>query len=396
MPHLVIPAFDQSKTNCVALAVSGGSDSVALLRLAVLARADAFRSTALVAFTVDHGLREGSAAEAAKVAHMCAEHDILHVTLRWHGGKPGTGLQAAARRARYDLMTDSCAAYGCAMLLTAHTADDQAETVAMRMARTDSPKSLAGIWPVMTWNGVKVCRPLLHERREVLRAFLRDIDQPWIDDPSNEDVRFERVRIRKSLAAGDVPMFAARAEAAFAESVANSAEATTWLEMHQRISKFGHVVFDRASLSRLPLAVQYEILSSLFKTLGGAAPLREQLRVLVGQLRGALPFRRTVAGGLIAARTHDVIICREAGRIRPEVIVPAGGTVLWDGRFRISAPPGTVVRPVGRKDAFAALCCPSYVVAALPRVHVAGNGPILPHFQPSPGITVTLGERFHL
>lgn len=394
-PGLVLPAFDPAKTTSVALAVSGGSDSMALLRLAVLARADLFRSVALVAFTVDHGLREGAAAEAAQVAHWCAAHDIWHETLRWHGGKPATGLQAAARRARYDLMTDRCAATGCRLLLTAHTADDQAETVAMRMARTDSAKSLAGIWPTMTWNGITVCRPLLQARREALRAFLRDTGQSWIEDPSNDDMRFERVRLRKSGKAADVPLLTARAEAALAEAMAQSAEASGWLESHGRLSRYGHVEFGRASLSARPVAVQCEILAGLLRMVGGKPPLRAKLRGLVAQLRDEGPFRCTLGGALIAARKQMVVICREAGRIAPEVKVPGDGTLLWDGRFIITAPPGSVIRPLGSKKAFASSACPAYVAAALPCVYLAGKEPVLPHFQAGAGVSVSLSERFH-
>lgn len=395
VPRLALPALDFTSVQSVALAISGGSDSSALMKLAVLARSGAFRNVALVAFTVDHGLREGSAGEAAMVARWCAEHGIFHETLRWHGEIIRSGLQAAARKARYDLMTDRCAAMGCGVLMTAHTADDQAETVAMRMTRTDSPKSLAGIWPSMTWNGITVCRPLLHERRETLRAFLRDVGQPWIEDPSNDDLRFERVRVRKSLAAGDVPILAARAEAAITTAMANSAEATAWLEDHP-VSHFGHVQFSRMGFASQPVAVQCEILSNLLAMLGGKPPLRAQLRELAAHLRGSTFFRRTLGGGLVSARKCDVIICREASRVLAEVIVPAGGTVLWDARFQITAPSGAVIRPLGRAHARASYGCPSYVAAALPEVLVAGNPPVTPHFQPGAGISVRLSERFGL
>jgi tRNA(Ile)-lysidine synthase len=395
-PQLAHPVLEQLNSRFVALAVSGGSDSMALMRLAVDERNGLFRQVALVAFTVDHGLREGSALEAARVAQWCQAHDIHHEILRWHAGRPATGLQAAARRARYDLMTDRCASVGCGMLLTAHTADDQAETVAMRMARTDSAKSLAGIWPVVRWNGILVGRPLLHERREALRGYLRGIGQPWIDDPSNDNVDFERVRVRKAMAGRDVPLFAARAESALAEAMVHSAAAAEWLGEHMSVSRFGHMRIGGACLARLPVAVQCEALACILKMLGGKTPLRAQVRDLVALLRSGQGFRRTLGGGLVAARTADVIVCREAGRIPPEVAVPDGGTVLWDGRFSITVPPGTVIRPLGRKRAFATAGVPSYVVAALPEVSIAGNAPFLPHFQPQDGVSVSLGERFKL
>ena len=149
--------------------------------------------------TVDHGLRTGSAAEAQQVGQWSAGLGLQHVLLRWDAAKPVTALQAKARAARYDLMTNWCDAQGVAWLLTAHTLDDQAETVLMRLARTSSIDSLAGIPAVGQWCGVGLFRPLLGLRREALRAALRARGVPWIDDPSNTDERFERVRIRQAL-----------------------------------------------------------------------------------------------------------------------------------------------------------------------------------------------------
>ncbi|NJO35566.1 MAG: tRNA lysidine(34) synthetase TilS [Rhodospirillales bacterium] len=134
---------------------------------------------------------------------------VAHVTLIWKGGKPRTGIQAAAREARYGLMTEWCRANGATRLLTAHTQDDQAETVLMRLARTSSIESLAGIARHGAWEGVAVFRPLLGVAKSELRQFLAGLGQSWIDDPSNEDERFERVRVRKLMpalaAAGSIP-----------------------------------------------------------------------------------------------------------------------------------------------------------------------------------------------
>ena len=134
----------------LALAVSGGSDSVALMHLAAAWR----QRPDFTVLTVDHGLRTGSAAEAQQVGQWSAGLGLQHVLLRWDAAKPVTALQAKARAARYDLMTNWCDAQGVAWLLTAHTLDDQAETVLMRLARTSSIDSLAGIPAVGQWCGV--------------------------------------------------------------------------------------------------------------------------------------------------------------------------------------------------------------------------------------------------
>ncbi|MBM3519829.1 MAG: tRNA lysidine(34) synthetase TilS, partial [Alphaproteobacteria bacterium] len=176
----------------VALAVSGGSDSMAMLRLATEWRDEFRRDCKLSVLTVDHGLRPGSAAEAEKVAARARGLGLDQATLHWAGSRGGAGLQARARKARYDLMASWCREQGAEALLTAHTLDDQAETVLMRLSRTASIDSLAAIRGDGHWAGTRLVRPLLAVRREALRAYLTAIGQGWIEDPSNGDPRFER------------------------------------------------------------------------------------------------------------------------------------------------------------------------------------------------------------
>lgn len=191
----------------VALAVSGGGDSMALLTLA--SRMCASDRGRLLALTVDHGLRRGAHAEAQAVARHCAALGISHRVLCWTGDKPVTGLMAAARLARYRLLADAAAAAGCGTVLTGHTLDDQIETLAMRAERGDGP-GMAGIARATLHAGrTWFARPLLGVRRADLRGLLRDQGVPWAEDPSNGDGRFERARWRGRLA-GEAGVTAAR------------------------------------------------------------------------------------------------------------------------------------------------------------------------------------------
>jgi tRNA(Ile)-lysidine synthase len=179
----------------LAVAVSGGRDSLALALLAhEWAGARAGRVVALI---VDHGLRAESADEARATRERLAGHGIATETLAWVGEKPSTRLQQAAREARYRLLFEACRRHGFLHLMTAHHADDQAETLAMRAARSSGPDGLAGMAALVEHRDLRLLRPLLGVPRRRLTATIEDRGVDWIDDPSNEDRRFERVRVRQ-------------------------------------------------------------------------------------------------------------------------------------------------------------------------------------------------------
>ncbi|MEM7068213.1 MAG: tRNA lysidine(34) synthetase TilS [Pseudomonadota bacterium] len=193
----------------VIVAVSGGSDSLALLHLTSSWAKQT--DVELKVVTVDHGLRPEAAAEAAYVAGICEGLYLNHYTLSWEGMKPTSGLSEAAREARYLLLSEFAEDVGANVVLTGHTCDDQAETVWMRNSRGGEgtqARGLAGMANSMQLpSGVIVKRPLLGLTRKELRRYLRDIGQSWIEDPSNDDASFERVRVRQVL--GEVEISAA-------------------------------------------------------------------------------------------------------------------------------------------------------------------------------------------
>lgn len=190
VPYLTEPA--------VIVAVSGGSDSLALLLLTAEARKAAPKCR-IVAATIDHALRPESAVEARAVAALCRQLNIEHRTSVWQGPRPQQGIQAAARAARQTLLVDIAAETGAAAILTGHTLDDQAETVLMRSRRGEGI-GLAGIARAALVGGKTwFLRPLLGLRRAALREMLAARSLDWIEDPSNENSFFERVRLRAEL-----------------------------------------------------------------------------------------------------------------------------------------------------------------------------------------------------
>lgn len=197
----LVARFSQHDDQALALAVSGGSDSTALLYLShEWARRSGRR---LHVFTVDHRLRPSAAAESARVARVCAELGHPHATLTWTAPKP---TQAAARQARYQLMCAAMREISASILLVAHTFDDVVETAIMRRQRGIRGASTAGpvlaapapVWP--DGRGVTLVRPLLHASRSCLRDLLTREDWAWVEDPSNTHTEFERVRVRQFLA----------------------------------------------------------------------------------------------------------------------------------------------------------------------------------------------------
>jgi tRNA(Ile)-lysidine synthase len=206
----------------LAVAVSGGPDSLALLRLAAVA----FPGR-VAALTVDHALRPDSAAEAAGVAARCAGIGVPHTTLVWTGPKPRGNLQAAARGARYALMGDWCAANGVGVLLTAHHRDDQAETLLLRLARGSGSGGLAGVRPVRHLQpGVAVVRPLLGVPRADLVAVVAAAGWDAVDDPANHDRRHDRTAARAVLAA--TPWLSPARLAAAAAHLGDAEAALAW------------------------------------------------------------------------------------------------------------------------------------------------------------------------
>ncbi|MBR1091188.1 tRNA lysidine(34) synthetase TilS [Bradyrhizobium manausense] len=181
------------------LAVSGGPDSVALMWLAARWRRSLARGPDLTVVTVDHGLRKESAREAREVKQLAADLGLPHRTLRWRGAKPETGLPAAAREARYRLLAKAARAAGASHVLTAHTRDDQAETLLMRLLRGSGIAGLSAMARLSARDGLILARPLLDVPKSQLIATLKRARIDFADDPTNRDAAFTRPRLRALL-----------------------------------------------------------------------------------------------------------------------------------------------------------------------------------------------------
>jgi tRNA(Ile)-lysidine synthase len=327
----------------IAVAVSGGSDSLALVLLAAdWARA---RGGTVTALTVDHGLRRGARAEAGRVAAWLADRAIDHHVLRWTGAKPQSGVQAAARRARYRLLSRWCRAHGVLHLLLAHQREDQAETFMLRLARGSGADGLACMPAISETPWLRLLRPCLGVSRARLRAVLTARGQQWVDDPSNRDPAYARIRVRTALAApgADAPGVDRLSRTAHGLGLARAVldrETARLLARAAMIHPAGFCRFDADIICSAPEDLGLRALARMVTAIGAGqyGPRRERLERLYRALcDDGLRRSRTLGGCVIARRRGGIVVAREAAAAASEMALVPGVETLWDGRFRITA-----------------------------------------------------------
>jgi tRNA(Ile)-lysidine synthase len=379
----------------LAVAVSGGPDSLAL---ALLARDwAAGRSGAVAALTVDHRLRAGSGAEARQVGAWLAAAGIEHHILARRGPAPAGDIQAAARQARYALLSGWCDRHGVLHLLLAHQQEDQAETLLLRLARGSGLDGLAAMPSVAERAGLRLLRPLLGVPQARLAALLRAAGQPWIEDPSNRDPAYGRVRMRRlapTLAAEGLtaPRLAATAAQLGLARAAFETELARWLAEAVTIRPEGYLWLDRALLAAARPDLALRALARCLATIGGASypPRLERLARLHGTLLGP-GAPATLGGCRLVPRGDRLLVCREPAAAAEMLTLRSGGTVLWDGRFRLRLRRGGDVRPlaVARLGALrppGAAALPGPVRPALPALWRDGTLVGVPHLGHWPGL----------
>ncbi|MEQ8604604.1 MAG: tRNA lysidine(34) synthetase TilS [Marivibrio sp.] len=341
----------------LAVACSGGPDSLAL---ALLARDWAqARGAPLKAFIVDHGLRPEAAAEAESVRARLERARVSAAVLRDPGAAPpASDVQGWARRLRYRLLLAACAEAGLGVLALAHHLEDQAETFLLRLARGSGVDGLAAMAPALDWGGVRVVRPLLDIPKARLTATVAAAGLQSVDDPSNCDPRFARVRVREradDLAAlGLTPRRLADTAGRMARArAALEGEAARLVDAAAAFDAAGFATLDREALLRAPEEIGLRALAGLIRRVGGQVypPRLERLERLYGALgAGSIGGGRTLAGVRIAPRRDGrLLIHREPAQVTERAALAP--QLLWDGRFALRfacADPRLEVRALGR------------------------------------------------
>lgn len=363
--------LNQLAPGTLAIAVSGGSDSLGVLHLL---NAQNQNRRKLICFTVDHQLRPEAQQEAAYVHEICLQLGIEHHILHWQGEKPESGLQNAARQARYRLLADACKAFGAIGLVTGHTLDDQLETIAMRQKRIPQHgpamfrgQGLSGMaFATLFFQDMWVLRPFLRVQRAHIRKFLTANKVSWIEDPSNEDLQYERVQMRRS---GPLPVTIADVIRHQKSRSERSEAAASYLDRHctfvdglvaklvlcddarrAQDTQMGQdargnlnqpIDLNRSEDPNIDgdddarLAIQLNCMVALIDVIGGRA--RNLTSYQMNLLRSFLKSgsaRMTIGRTLLELKHHIVTIRREARGIQTVELPPRTKT-LWDGRYWI-------------------------------------------------------------
>ncbi len=316
--------------------------------------------------TVDHGLRAEAAAEAAGVARVCAALGVPHVVLRWQWDGAGN-LQDRARRGRLALLSDWARGAGLAAVALGHTRDDVAETFLMRLARGAGVDGLSAMAARREVAGVMFVRPLLDVSREELRDWLRARGLLWVDDPSNENDRFARVRARRALAGLAAAGVTGESLAAVAAQMAEVRDA---LDVQARAAaaqvariEAGDVVFDAAGFADLRAETRRRLLLAAVLWIGsaeygprGADLIRLRDAVAQGRSATLAGVRATIARGVVR-------LGREARAVRGLAVA---ADAVWDGRWRVSGGDhkGLTLQALGDEGL---RCCVDWRATGLPR-----------------------------
>lgn len=370
------------------LAVSGGPDSMALMLLVSrwVASGKAPAGLSFDVATVDHGLRLASTREADWVAERARELGFTHTTLVWSGAKPDSGIQAQAREARYALLAAHARGHVPSAIVTAHTSDDQAETLLMRLGRGSGLDGLAGmapLRPLLPDRSVQLARPLLGLSKARLVATLNDAGRAWLDDPSNERLDFERVRLRSAqaqlaalgLSNEKLALSAARlTRARDALDKLTEEKVGNLVDVHEGV----FASLQRAAWESEPTEIRVRLLARLLGAFGGDAKPAQlsQIEALEAMLARGRPFSQTLGGCIVSQGLTTLRLYREPGHHDlPEFSLRPGEEALWDWRFRVRY-------DVGEEDETAAVLEPVSVRPLGLSAYATLRGDLAPNNRP--------------
>ena len=337
---LTAQGWHRDPPQSMGVAVSGGSDSMAMLHL--LARVASQTGWALRAVTVDHRLRPEAADEAAFVGRTCAGLGVPHDVLVWDHGEITGNLMQAASEARYGLMARWAQTNGIGMVSVGHTADDQAETFLVGLSRAAGLDGLTGMRQEWEQDGVTFRRPFLMQTRAELRGYLTRNGLDWVEDPTNENDSYTRTKARRALKAlkplgitvgrlSSVIHHLSMAQGVVRQAVARAAE-----EVVTEVA--GSLRFEQRAFRLCGPEIQRRLLIAMVRRIGGGTHPPRETKV-IALLRALQQRKDATLGGVRFRWAGDTCtVSREARAVGGPV--PVGQ--LWDGRWRVTGPAGEV------------------------------------------------------
>jgi tRNA(Ile)-lysidine synthase len=337
-------SFDRLEN--IAVAVSGGGDSMALVLL--LERWCKNNNVSLTILTVDHGLRLASNDEALRVAGWLSSLTVTHHILKWEGDKPTSNIQSAARNARYQLMGNFCADKNIKYLFLAHHMDDQAETFLLRLFRGSGVDGLSAmdsmsVLPV-SGNDTIVVRPLLNIAKDRLLETLKVAGQEWIFDPSNNNENFARVKVRALLEQSNIDGLNSEKLSKTAQKMNRVRslldDLTTQAESdYVSVHPLGYAKLDKSFVETLHEEIALRLLVKIVKHISGGdyAPRYEKLLSLYNNIKSGNFSGQTLMGCLIFCnKTREIVFVRELSAVHSGIEITDEKQHLWDNRFYVN------------------------------------------------------------
>ena len=320
---------------CLVVAVSGGADSLCLTLLA--SEYCQKKNLKCLALTVDHGLRPESLSEAKQVQKWLSGYGIRHKILTWKGEKPETCVEEKAREARYSLLLDACRKEKKAVLLLAHHQDDQTETFWLRLAHGSGVDGLSAMFPVACRDGVWLIRPFLKYRRTEIQNYLKKQNQDWIEDPSNQSDKYERVRFRKAqkmLSSLGLTPQAVCMTASRLQSVRRCLEKMTDDFFERKVEKndAGYFFVKESDFNSLETEIKVRLLIKLLKLQKGQTCRLSQVESLVRRM----PCRETLCGCQLVWTKKGFYLCSEYARLEERKKVKPHQKSTWEN-FDVTA-----------------------------------------------------------
>tara|TARA_X000000368_G_scaffold304433_1_gene242769 strand:+ start:3118 stop:4419 length:1302 start_codon:yes stop_codon:yes gene_type:complete len=326
------------KEFCVA--ASGGPDSLCLVILANrYAVKNNFKMSVL---TVDHRLRKESSEEAIWLNKVLKKMKIKHYILRWNGKKPKSNIMEEARLKRYDLMTNKCLKIKVKYLLTAHHLDDQIENFFMRLVRGSGLKGLSSMSKLVRMNKIKIIRPLLEYQKKSLIKVLSYNNQKYIEDPSNKDSKYDRIRYRKLISGlineglnknrlNKLILNLSQADDAINYSTKKSIDKTITQ------NNYGHIIIDKRILLKLPKELQYRVL--LFVLNNNESKKKkiksDSILILMDLFNSSNFKRHTLNKNLFINKKLNILVIKEAGRMQSKDNIKKKN-FIWKDIYKIN------------------------------------------------------------